>query len=71
MTILFVLPIIGQLACIIMAFAAKNYNRRHYARSVLIMIAIGIVLAAAAFAVLTWIFNYDVTGTVRNMWYQV
>ena len=44
--LLFALPIIGQIACIIMAFAPKNKNIKHFARAMLIWTVIGIIIAA-------------------------
>ena len=44
--LLFALPIIGQLACLIMAFAPKNKNIKHFARAQLIWMVIGIIIAA-------------------------
>jgi hypothetical protein len=54
-SILFAIPIIGWLICIIMAFAAGNLNKRNYARAVLIFLIIGIVLSVAAYFVFSWI----------------
>ena len=45
MILLFALPVIGWLACIIMAFAHKNKNIRHFARAILLWLVIGAVLA--------------------------
>ena len=44
--LLFAIPIIGQIACIIMAFAPKNKNIKHFARAMLIWMVIGIIIAA-------------------------
>ena len=44
--LLFAIPIIGQIACIIMAFAPKNKNIKHFARAMLIWTVIGIIIAA-------------------------
>ena len=44
--LLFAIPIIGQIACLIMAFAPKNKNIKHFARAQLIWMIIGIILAA-------------------------
>ena len=42
--LLFALPIIGFIACIIMAFAPKNKNIKHFARAMLIWTIIGLVI---------------------------
>ena len=44
--LLFAIPIIGQIACLIMAFASKNKNIKHFARAQLIWMVIGIIIAA-------------------------
>ncbi|MDR0906740.1 MAG: zinc ribbon domain-containing protein [Oscillospiraceae bacterium] len=54
MMILFAIPVIGWLACIIMSFAAKNPNRKHYARATLIMLIIGLILSVVLFFVFKW-----------------
>ena len=43
--LLFAIPIIGFIACIIMAFAPKNKNVKHFARAMLIWAAIALVLS--------------------------
>ena len=45
MMLLFALPVIGWIACIIMAFAPKNENIRHFARANLIWLLIAALLA--------------------------
>ena len=52
---LFAIPVIGWLACIIMAFAPKNKNIKHYARAMLIWLIIGLVVAVALFFLFKWI----------------
>jgi hypothetical protein len=55
--ILFAIPIIGWLACIIMAFAAGNRNRRNFARAMLVFMVIGLILAIAAYFLFSWIWE--------------
>lgn len=43
---LFSLPILGWLICLIVAFAAKNQNIRHFARAMLIWLVIALVVGA-------------------------
>ena len=45
MMLLFALPVIGWIACIIMAFAPKNENIRHFARANLIWLLITLLIA--------------------------
>ena len=47
---LFSLPIIGLIACIIMAFVPKNKNLKNYARAMLIWTVIALVVAGLLFA---------------------
>ena len=42
---LFSIPVIGWLACIIMAFAHKNPNVRHFARAILIWLIIALIIS--------------------------
>ncbi len=53
--LLFAIPVIGWLACLIMAFAPKNKNIKHYARAMLIWLIIGLVVAVALFFLFKWI----------------
>lgn len=53
--LLFMIPFIGWLACLIMAFAPENVNLKHYARAKLIWVLISIVLCIAAYFLIQWI----------------
>ena len=55
--LLFALPIIGQIACLIMAFAPKNKNIKHFARAQLIWMVIAIVLIGILVALLSVLTN--------------
>ncbi len=55
--ILFAIPIIGFIACIIMAFTAKNKNIKNYARATLIWMIIAFVLLAILIAIVSVIAN--------------
>lgn len=52
---LFAIPVIGWLACLIMAFAPKNRNIKHYARAMLIWLIIGLVFAVIGYFVFRWL----------------
>ena len=54
---LFSLPAIGWIICLIMAFAPKNKNIKNFARSKLIWIAIGIILGIIAGVVFSAVFK--------------
>jgi hypothetical protein len=56
-SILFTIPVVGWLICVIMAFAAKNLNKRHYARAVLIFLVIGAVLSIALYFIFSWVWG--------------
>lgn len=53
--LLFCIPIVGWLACVIMAFASKKLNRRNFARAMLVFLIIGAVLSAALYVVFGWV----------------
>ena len=57
MMILFSIPIVGWLACVIMAFAAKNLNRRNFARAMIIVVMIMIVISIALYFVIGWVWE--------------
>ena len=50
--LLFSLPIIGLIACIICAFAPENQNVKNYARATLIWLLIAVVLTSVFYVVL-------------------
>ncbi len=45
MMLVYSLPLIGWLICIIMAFAPKNESKKHFARAILIWGIVGIVIS--------------------------
>ncbi len=45
MMLVYALPLIGWLICIIMAFAPKNESKKHFARAILIWGIVGIVIS--------------------------
>lgn len=50
MMLLFALPVVGWLACILMAFLPRNKNIRSFARATLIWLLIGLILAGVVAA---------------------
>ena len=55
MMFLYAIPVLGWLVCIITAFAAKNENKKHFAKAMMIWLIIGIVLSVAAYFVFRWV----------------
>ena len=45
--LLYSLPIVGIIACIIVTFAAKNQNLRNFSKAMLILLIVGIVISIA------------------------
>ncbi len=64
--ILFAIPIIGFIACIIMAFAPKNKNIKNYARATLIWMIIAFVLLAILIALASVLAN-TLTGYINQI----
>ena len=64
--ILFAVPILGFIACIIMAFTAKNKNIKNYARATLIWMIIAFVLLAILFAIASVLAN-TLTDYINQM----
>lgn len=54
-SILFAIPVVGFAACLVMAFAAKNLNRKHFARAMLIFMVIGLVMSIILFFLGRWV----------------
>ena len=57
LNLLFSLPAIGWIICLIMSFAPKNKNIKNFARSKLIWIAIGIILGIIAGVIFSAVFK--------------
>lgn len=53
--LLFSLPLVGWIICLVMAFAAKNANVRHFARASMIWILVTLILTVAAGTLLYWV----------------
>ena len=53
--ILFCIPVIGWISCIIMAFAVQNRNLRNFARAMMIFLIIGAVMSVVAYFSFRWI----------------
>jgi MFS family permease len=49
MMLLFAIPIVGWLICIIMAIVSSNANRRNFARATLVFLLIGLVFSVVMF----------------------
>ncbi len=64
--ILFAIPIVGLIACIIIAFAPKNKSLKNYARAMLIWFIIAIVIAGLLFALFSLLTN-SIMGYVEQM----
>jgi hypothetical protein len=65
MMILFAIPVVGWLGCIIMAFAAKNRNRRSFARAMLVFLILGLVISVALYFLLGWVWD-TVLGYIQQ-----
>lgn len=55
--ILFMLPVIGWIICLIMAFTPKNRNIKNFARAKLIWVIISIMLCVAVYFLFAWLGN--------------
>lgn len=55
MMFLYAIPVIGWLVCLITALAAKNENKKHFAKAMLIWLIIGLVLAVVGYFVSRWL----------------
>ena len=57
-SILFSIPVVGWLSCLIMAFVSKNLNKKNFARAALIFLIIGIVLSILVFLAVNWMSQF-------------
>ena len=48
-SLLFSLPVIGWIICLVMAFTSKNLNKRNFAKAILIFMVIGFVTSIILF----------------------
>ncbi len=64
--LLFALPLIGFIACIIMAFTAKNKNIKNYARATLIWMIIALVLSIILIVIVSLLTN-TLVGYLNQM----
>ena len=53
-SLLFSLPLIGPIICIIMSFTAKRVNLRNYARAMLIFLIIGLIVSIGCYFLMSW-----------------
>ena len=53
-SILFSIPLIGWIICLVTAISSKKINKRNFARAMMVFLIIGIILAVAIYFVLGW-----------------
>lgn len=63
--LLFALPVVGFIACIIMAFAPKNKNIKNFARAILIWILIAVVIAGIL-ALIAFLLSNAISGLIES-----
>ena len=51
------LPVIGWISCLVMAFAAKNLNRRNFARAMCVFMVIALILSVIFYFAFMWFAN--------------
>jgi amino acid transporter len=56
--LLYAIPVIGWIACVIIAIKAENVNRRNFARAVVIYLIIGIVFSIVSVFVFSFAWAY-------------
>ena len=55
MMLLYAIPVLGWLICLITAFASKNENKKHFARAILIWLILGAILSVSLFFLFSWL----------------
>lgn len=67
--LLFAIPVIGLIALLILAFASKNKNIKHWCRAILIWILVGFILLAVSMLV-CWILAKSTGFTLDSIDWQ-
>ncbi len=62
---LYAIPVVGFIACLIMAFASKNASRRNYSRAVLIWALVGLIVAVLL-GIVGWIFSKSLAANLSG-----
>jgi|GEM_PF-624542 len=62
---LYAIPVVGFIACLIMAFASKNASRRNYSRAVLIWVLVGLIVAVFL-GIVGWIFSKSLAANLSG-----
>jgi len=71
--ILFRIPVIGFIACLIVSFAARNRNMRNFARAELVLAIISILLLVAVILIIGWFWGViveNIENYFRNAVYS-
>ncbi len=54
-SLLFSIPLVGWIICIITAFGGSNLNKRNFARAMLVFLIIGVIVSILLFVVAGWV----------------
>jgi Na+/melibiose symporter-like transporter len=57
MMLLFSIPVVGWIACIIMALASQNKTRQSFAKAMLIFLIIGAILSIMCGVLFSWVWE--------------
>ena len=57
MMLLFAVPVIGLIVCLVTAFSGEDASRKNFSRAALIWIVVGVVLAVVAVVALALLSN--------------
>ncbi len=55
MMLLYSVPVLGWLVCVVMSLAAKNQSKKNFAKAILIWLGIGLVLSVISYIVFRWL----------------
>ena len=55
--ILFMIPVIGWIVCILTAIKSKNHSLRNFAKAMMILLVIGIAVSVALFIFISWVWG--------------
>ncbi len=55
MMLVYALPIVGWIACIVTAFKSKHQTKKHFAKAMMIWLIIGLILSLITGVIITWL----------------
>ncbi len=55
MMLVYALPVVGWIACIVTAFKSKHQTKKHFAKAMMIWLIIGLIISLITGVIITWL----------------